>query len=1027
MFLARKELQKSSLNQIGINMVDLMMWLVIAVLLMAAAIQGIGFYQQTAYVYHAKSDLAGAYSWVSANKAFKDRLPTSDDMKDSLAKGELSLTSAAGKTNIGLIATSDNKFCLGIKSPNINDLTRNVFYSTSDDPANVIRGTAIPASCGTNITPFAPVGVDTSSAVPPAAAPVVNGVADSPTTAKFTWVAVPGASGYKVESMINGSTWDVAAPSQTELTIIFNGVGGDAISVRVTAINASGTSGTSNVAKVTLPNSSASDYAAWGANLTSQLNDGTVVNALTPVSLLRSGALAGRKIDYVKSGTGFSCALSQGKVFCWGRGDYGQIGNGAFINVVDPVEINMTAIGVRTITSLSVGDNHSCVLASGDVFCWGHNGFGKLGRGTASGVYNTPALATGALTGKTIDSVEAGINHTCAVSGGKAYCWGYNQYGEVKTGLGASVASPTAVDDSGVLSGVTVTAVSPAGYNTCLLGDGKVYCWGTVVGTGSMNYGPDPILFDPTGLLSGKSVTTLTSGASHTCALAEGKAYCWGQNLRNQIGNGGTYAGYYTAVLSDPYGIFIDREVTSLSAGGDHTCAVAGKRAFCWGYNASGELGDGTTTMRNVPMLVDSSGLLGGKTAVSVYAGLAGTFVGYNTTPVVEPGRPATSDPSFSVAAWGEDASGKLGDGTTNNALTPISVLNSGSLAGKKVTAVASGNSHSCAIADGEIHCWGDNTVGQLGNISTIASTAPVKVFSDGYLRNKIVTDLTMGSNYTCVIADGQAYCWGVNNFGQTGNDASGFYFKAPVPVGGPLSGKQVTKIDAGNAHTCAVSEGKAYCWGYNTEGELGNGDTTRTRTYFPVEASTSGVLGGKMVTEVSAGTWSTCVIADSKPYCWGSNQQKQLGATTASGSSDMPVAVNASGELSGKTVYSIGVGTYHACVLANAKVYCWGNNTSGELGTGATTMWSADPLATNPSGLLNGKTVLSMGVGENHSCAMTSEAKAYCWGFGNVGKLGNGGTANSNTPVLVDSTGVLAGTTPGKLWVGRTSAFIGY
>jgi alpha-tubulin suppressor-like RCC1 family protein len=503
--------------------------------------------------------------------------------------------------------------------------------------------------------------------------------------------------------------------------------------------------------------------------------------------------------------------------------------------------------------------------------------------------------------------------------------------------------------------------------------------------------------------------------------------YCWGQNLRNQIGNGGTYAGYYTAVLSDPYGSFIDREVTSLSAGADHTCAIAGNRAFCWGYNASGQMGDGTTAMRNTPTAVDSSGLLGGKTAVSVYAGAAGTFVGYNSTPVVEPGMPPTSEPSFSVAAWGENSSGKLGDGTVNNALSPVSVLNSGSLTGKKISFLASGESHSCAISEGELHCWGANVSGQLGNLSTTASAVPTRVFADGYLRSKVVTDLTLGTNYTCVIADKQAYCWGVNSMGQTGNEASGFYYKAPVPVRGPLAGKEVTKIDAGNVHTCAVSEGKAFCWGYNTEGELGNGDASRARTYFPVEVSTAGVLNGKTVTDVSAGTWATCAIADSKPYCWGNNQQRQLGASTANSSSDIPVAVISTGQLSGKSVYAIHMGTYHACALANAKVYCWGNNTSGELGTGATTLWSADPLATNPSGLLNGKTVLAIGVGENHSCALTSESKSYCWGFGTAGKIGNGNTASSNTPLLVTDTGVLSGVTPSKLWVGKSSAFVGY
>jgi alpha-tubulin suppressor-like RCC1 family protein len=947
-------------------------------------------------------------------------------MADSLAAGELKLTSVAGNTNIGLLASSNKKYCLGIMSPNIKDLSRNVFYSTSDDPSRVMRGTNIPAACGTPVA-FAPVGVDTSGAVAPVLAPVVTGTLGTPTKADFTWTKVPGAIGYKVEQQINTGAWTVVTPSQPGTSISVTALEGDLVNIRVTAINHHGESAPSNVAVVPLPNATPVAYAAWGMNTTSQLNDGTAVTAMTPVKMLQTGALAGRKIDYVKSGNGFSCALSQGKAFCWGRGDYGQIGNGASVNVVDPVEINMTAIGTNAITSLSVGDNHSCVIANSEVYCWGHNGMGKLGRGTSGGISNIPVKAAGELAGLTVTAVEAGINSTCAISSGKAYCWGYNQYSQIKAGAGSTVTAPIAVDDTGALSGVNVTAVSPLGYQTCLLGDGKVYCWGTSGGTGIPNYTTAPHLLDPTGLMSGKTVTSLESGANHSCAIADSRVYCWGQNLRNQLGDASGITGSYNVVV-DPYGVLDVRPVTALSVGEDSSCAIADGKVYCWGYNASGQIGDGTTSMRSTPTPVVTSTALSGKTAMTVHVGQAGVFVGYNNTVPATTTRPPSFEPDFSTAAWGENQRGGLGDGTLVNALSPTSVLNSGALAGKKISAMESGNSHSCAISEGELYCWGYNVVGQLGNLGTVTSPIPVKVFSDGWLRGKTVTDISLGSNYTCAIADGKAYCWGVKAQGGTGNNTFNYDYKAPVPVSGLLAGKTVKDIDAGNVHTCAVADGAAYCWGYNTEGELGNGDTTRTSSFVPVAVSTAGVLSGKTVTSVTAGTWASCAIADGQAHCWGNNQHKQLGAVTSGSSSDVPVAVTTTGVLAGKTVTNIAMGAYHTCATASDnRMYCWGNNTSGELGTGATTMWTTNPMATHATGLLNGKTVTGMSVGNNHSCALTSEGKVYCWGFGDVGKLGTGGTSGSNTPLLVTDTGVLSGITVKKLWSGQSSTFVGY
>lgn len=1029
MFVSDRFLEARKASQRGINVVDLMMWLVIAAIMLAAAIQGIGYYMQATYVYHARSDLAGAHQWVAATSALNSKLPVPADMEASLAAGELSLTTAGGTTNIGLLATTNQTYCVGIKSLNISDLTRNVFYSTSDDPNNVIRSTQIPLSCGTLVA-FAPIGVDTSGAVAPAAAPVVNGSVASPTTANFNWTSVTGASGYKIETKVNSGAWTVAEASYPSTSIDIEGTETQEISVRVTAINSAGESSLSNVAIVILPASTPNAYVAWGLNTNSQLNNGTAIDANEPTDVLRTGGLANKKISYVRSGAVFSCALAEQKVYCWGNDGFGQLGNAAGGSSTVPTEIIMTgSLSGKPITSLSVGNNHSCIIAGGSLYCWGHNGFGKLGNGASGGTVHTPTAVDPALLGTSVTQAEAGNNGTCAVSGGKAFCWGYNFYRQVGDGTTTSASRPVAVYADGHLSGKTVTSAYSGGSHSCALAEGKVYCWGAQSYSGTTEASSVPVPVDTTGALSGKTVTALGTGDDHTCAVADNDTFCWGGNIRYQMGNNTSTPTFQLPIRNDIYGILNGRQITSLSVGGSHSCVVASGTPYCWGQNTTGEIGQGDALATSNIKQTVTTGALAGKTVVSVYAGTNGTFAGYLDTAPVSEVRPASSATEYTVAGvWGESTYSKLNIASPASANpSPAEFLSSGSLTGKKVSAVETGRDHSCAISEGEIHCWGYNVSGQLGNRSTTNASVPTKVFMDGWLRGKIVTDISLGSNFSCAVADGKAYCWGVNNFGQTGNSLSGFYFRAPVPVyaGGILNGKTVTDIDAGGSNACAVADGEAYCWGYNTEGELGNGDDSGTRAHYPVAVDTSGVLSGKTVTKITMGTWHACAIADGKPYCWGSNLYMQLGNGNRAESS-RPVEVNVGGALLGKTVTSIANGAYHSCVIADARSYCWGYNASGQTGVGTATIWTSVPTGTDPSGLMQGKDVTSLIIGENHSCALAS-GKIYCWGMNANGELGNGTTTGSATPVAVSEATALAGKTPSILWSGDHNTFAGY
>ena len=262
---------------------------------------------------------------------------------------------------------------------------------------------------------------------------------------------------------------------------------------------------------------------------------------------------------------------------------------------------------------------------------------------------------------------------------------------------------------------------------------------------------------------------------------------------------------------------------------------------------------------------------------------------------------------------------------------------------------------------------------------------------------------ISAGGLHTCAIApDNNVYCWGNGYFGILGNNSTA---DSSVPVAvsttGVLAGKTIKQISAGGSYTCAIaSDDKAYCWGNGSGGVLGNGSTTDSSV--PVAVSTTGVLAGKTIKQISVGNFHTCAIAsDDKAYCWGYNSFRQLGNNSTADSS-VPVAVSTTGVLAGKTIKQISVGNSYTCAIASDnKAYCWGNGSSGKLGNNSTTN-SSVPVAVSTTGVLAGKTIKQISAGGLHTCAIASDNKAYCWGYNHRLQLGDNSTNNSSVPVSV-------------------------
>ena len=358
------------------------------------------------------------------------------------------------------------------------------------------------------------------------------------------------------------------------------------------------------------------------------------------------------------------------------------------------------------------------------------------------------------------------------------------------------------------------------------------------------------------------------------------------------------------------------------------------------------------------------------------------------------------------VYCWGMGAFGRHGNAenqmyTNSNVPTPVSTA--GVLAGKTIKSIASGEYATCAIAsDDNAYCWGANFNGSSGNGTNDPAGIPTTVFKAGVLSGKTIKQIATNDRTVCAIAsDNLGYCWGRNTSSQLGNGTT-TDSNQPVAINtaGALSGKTLTSIAVGSDSTCAIaSDGYGYCWGDGGSGTIGNG--TGVGSITPAAIDRTGVLAGKTLKKISSAISHVCVIAsDDNAYCWGYGNNGNLG--DGNSISSAPVAVTNTGVLAGKTIKSISAGYQTTCAVASDNnAYCWGSNANGELGNGSN-LTSSVPVAVNKSGVLLGKTIKSISVGKESVCAIASDNNAYCWGKNSVGDLGNGNNTTSNVPVLV-------------------------
>ncbi|MGB3439112.1 MAG: Ig-like domain repeat protein [Actinophytocola sp.] len=363
------------------------------------------------------------------------------------------------------------------------------------------------------------------------------------------------------------------------------------------------------------------------------------------------------------------------EVLTWGRNQYGQLGNGTLNAAGEPLAGPVVLPAGTSVTAVSGGYGFSvALLSTGEVLTWGYNDEGQLGDG--SFVRSTVPVYVDLPSDTTITAIAAGDDHILALTAtGQVLAWGYNEWGQLGDGTTADKGVPVAVN-----------------------------------------------------LPAGTTVTAISAGAGHSMALtATGEVLAWGDNDFGQLGDGTATSHSEPALVHVPAGTV----VTTIAGSDDHGLALtAAGDMLAWGYNGSGQLGDGTITSRREPVLVH----LPANMTVTGIAGASG-FQSFALT--------ATG----ALLSWGDNANGQLGDGTTTTRREPVLVHLP---AGTAVTAVASGDDHTVALtAAGEVLSWGYNRYGQVGDGTNTNRAEPVEVQRPGGAR---VVAIGSGSYHSLAI-----------------------------------------------------------------------------------------------------------------------------------------------------------------------------------------------------------------------------------------------------------------------------------
>lgn len=747
----------------------------------------------------------------------------------------------------------------------------------------------------------------------------------------------------------------------------------------------------------------------WGDNALGQLGNDKAVTSAVPV-------LVDTDIRWTRIAASgdHSCAIkTDTSLWCWGRNSSGQLGNSkseAFHKAPDRVGETM---GIADgWSALALGKEHSCATRiDGKAWCWGSNVFGQL-RSDDKGIKNTPLEVR---SGLWWHALTLGESHTCALAGnGNFGCWGSNSYGQLGEGVPKNHPGPVSISPDGDWRSITA-----GWYDTCAIKtDDSLWCWGGLLVTTPQRAGGD------------QRWLSVALADEFACAIRMDQTL-WCSDLRTYdlLPNfPNNYLPYLFGTVGDKW-----RQVVMHRMG--ITCALKLDRTIWCAWLVHGENDFSISPIAQVGLDSDwetlsfaRGALRAIKTNGSLWSGDINGFVGgsgndwrafssdgqcaikvgeLNPCIVVpdETGQSTYSDDWIDVViglepfscglksnhtlwCWGTDTWGQFGRNPISNSHTPVAVQNASTW-----MTVSTGAHHTCAIAlhdaseaNQRLHCWGNNSYGQLGINSTTSVSTPAPVD-----MNSQWLAVAAGSYHTCGIklvgatTSGDLWCWGSNGYGQLG---AGYPDQKNVPAPVEEGGNWIA-VAAGDNHSCALkNDGSLWCWGFNTYGQVGNGKSDNQLTPVQIDPATQWML-------VAAGNNHTCAISvDGALWCWGLNESGQLGIDSIDNSLT-PALVKAD---PARLWTAVAAGAKHTCATSVGELWCWGDNSSGQLAYGN------GPSRRIPE--ISRKSVRSFSTGHSHTCieymAVYYQPEILCAGDNLHGQLGIDNPYSQPSPVPI-------------------------
>ena len=650
---------------------------------------------------------------------------------------------------------------------------------------------------------------------------------------------------------------------------------------------------------------------------------------------------SGVKFKQVSEGDSYTLALDEdGNIWSWGYNRYGYLGNGESGNTVTipnqvTNETNYTQIVAGTTTAIALDED-------GNIWSWGNNVSGQVGNGEKSDNYVT--IPTQISNGTRYIQISGGNGHSIALDeSGNIWTWGSNYYGQLgngQSGFSNRVLTPTKITNE-----IQYTQIKGANdFNFALDSDGNIWSWG-YNSSGQLGNGQSGTnVLIPTQVTNGTRYSQISGGSSHGLAIdSEGNIWSWGRGSYGELGNGQS-----SGNVSVPTQITNGIKYTQISVAAEialsHNMALDSEgNIWTWGYNSQGELGNGQTGSSNsvsIPTKVTS-----GTIYTQISAGGDSSLA---------------LDNEGNIFGCGDNERGQLTFEQTAMSWVQINV---------KLSKLGS---NGVALDDeGNIWSW--------------------KINGDG--TKQIPTQITNGTQYIQVQggslaldSDGNIWTWGNNGNGQLGNGQSGGNVSSPIQI---TTGTKYIQIAGGSSHCIALDEsGNIWTWGYNNQGQLGNGEKG-TNVLVPTKVTS----GTKYVQIATGSLHSLALDEEGNIWTWGINSDGQLGNGESGYSNNVLIPTQVT--TGTKYIQIEGRGSNSIALDEKGNIWTWGSNSSGQLGNGESGYFKN---VVTPTQITNGIQYTKISGGS--SClALDSEGNIWVWGSNTAGELGDGTGANVTQP----------------------------